>query len=252
MGRITAIERQKKRNYFNIFLDGRFALSLPAEYLARRMSFTGHQIKELENIDIKVGQELTDKQVKSLVHISQFQRLLEKAINFISLRPRSEKEISEYLRKKAGHFDRKTVGQLVPTSNREQGGNKLIEAVLARLRQLSLVNDFEFAKWWIEQRLAFRPKGRRALEMELRQKGVAEGLIGEVLAENLKEDDLSLAIALARIKIRNLIPMGTSIMTLSLPARRRLAHFLLRRGFSWEVIDGVMRKLFKKGGLNCF
>jgi len=81
--------------------------------------------------------------------IINFQRLLDKATRFLSSRPRSEKEIKDYLFKKRPKDE------------------ELREKVLVELRTLNLINDKDFVKWWLDQRSTFRPRGERLLIMEL-------------------------------------------------------------------------------------
>src|SRR3972149_11751663 len=84
--KITDIAAQKKRERFNIFLDGEFAFGVSAE-----LRFT----KKLE-----VGQNLTQKEVESIVEADQTERLFNKALRFLSYRPRSEKEVRDDLLRK--------------------------------------------------------------------------------------------------------------------------------------------------------
>lgn len=81
-----------------------------------------------------------------------YEKLVNAALRFVSFRPRSEKELREFLQKKPNHED--------------------VEKVMERMRELGYVDDKKFAQWWVEQRSAFRPKGKRVILYELRKKGV--------------------------------------------------------------------------------
>ncbi len=85
--------------------------------------------------------------------ISDPKFLLAASLKFLGYRPRSKKEIEDFLRKK--------------TSN-----STLINQTLDKLTQLKLVNDEAFAKWVIESRSRSRPRGARLLAQELKQKGI--------------------------------------------------------------------------------
>jgi len=76
-----------------------------------------------------------------------------KLLKFATVRPRSEKEIGDWLKRKK-----------IPTS--------LAPGLFKRLRRLNLVDDRQFARWWIEERLEFKPKPERVLFLELRKKGL--------------------------------------------------------------------------------
>jgi len=86
MSEVTAIEPQKKKERFNIFVDGKFAFGLDAETLVKS--------------GLKVGQEISEKEIEKLVFENEVRKLMEKALHFLSFRPRSESEVSQYLRRR--------------------------------------------------------------------------------------------------------------------------------------------------------
>ena len=143
------------------------------------------------------------------------ERAYEKALRFLAHRPRSEAEVCMRL---ARHGLPKEVAQ----------------AVLQRLRTASLIDDAVFAKFWVENRSTFRPRGRRALRVELRQKGVLDEVIEAVL-ENV--DELADARRATRQK-------AVRLRGLPVPERRRkLREFLARRGFVYEIVSDVIDEL---------
>ncbi len=75
-----------KPDHFNIFLDGKFAFSLPAETLVKA--------------GLHEGQILAEDQVTELVQQSDFSSAFDKVLRFLSIRPRSEFEINDYLLRK--------------------------------------------------------------------------------------------------------------------------------------------------------
>jgi regulatory protein len=112
-------------------------------------------------------------------------------------------------------------------------GKNVIDECLASLRRAGLVNDAEFAASWVDSRMRLRPMGRRALERELREKGVGGDLARAAVEAALnEEDELTSARALAR---RHL---GADR---SRQAIRRAQQALLRRGFDsaivWQILD---------------
>lgn len=149
-----------------------------------------------------------------------FPKLLERVLKFLSIRPRSRQEILNYLRKK------------IPQDE------VLREKVLKEAESLDLIDDRDFAVWWVEQRMTFRPKGKRALFFELKQKGLEKNLIEEVLNEKI--DELSLAKPLAEKKWLSLKKLPPMV------GQQKLVGFLSRRGFSWEVIKKVLDRVGKK------
>jgi regulatory protein len=203
MAKITKIKAQKKEGRANIFLDGKFAFGLPLEAILEA--------------GLKVGQELSEKEVKELIFKNQFQKFLDKATHFVSFRPRSEKEVKNYL-----------CGKL---SERKKN-LFLLDKILEKLKDLELLEDKKFALWWVEQRSTFRPRGRLFLKSELRRKGVDEKIIKEVLTSALDEVALAKKAIQKKLRVwRRLAPRERD---------RKLSTFLSRRGFSWEVIKEAL------------
>lgn len=151
--------------------------------------------------------------------MDKFQKLLDKVYRFISFRPRSEKEVSLYLKKRKISL----VDQ---------------EKIFALLKEQKLLDDEGFVHWWIEQRAAFRPKGKRGLTYELRQKGIDRNLVQRVLNQTVDEFSLASAVFEKKKKnYQNLLPEEF---------RQKIIAILARRGFSWETIKKVLDKFSKK------
>jgi len=161
-----------------------------------------------------------EKNQKRVTKKLDFPKLLERVLKFLSIRPRSRQEIINYLKKKTPQDE------------------ALREKVLKKAESLDLIDDRDFAVWWVEQRMTFRPKGKKALFFELRQKGLEKALIEEILNEKINE--LVLAIPLAQKKWLSLKKLPKEA------AQQKLVGFLSRRGFSWEVIKKVLDEIFKK------
>lgn len=100
---------------------------------------------------------------------------------------------------------------------------------------LGLVDDEAFVDWWLEQRATFRPKGKRALKMELRFKGIDRDLIERSLAEKVDEEVLAKKAFLKKIPSLKNLPSEVQ--------KEKLIGFLSRRGFSWEVIRKTLDEI---------
>jgi regulatory protein len=114
------------------------------------------------------------------------------------------------------------------------------EAVLARLRQHGVVNDAEFAQYWVEQRQTFRPRGARLLRAELRQHGV-DAASAEEAAQVASSSAAEDAYRAGRKRARQLAAAGDQRMFAA-----RLGAFLARRGFGWETIGPVLDRLWRE------
>ena len=203
MKKITAIQAQKKDpKRVNLYLDGEFAFGLARIVAAW----------------LQVGQTLDDEKIARLQAEDTRERALQQALLFLSYRARSEAEIRQNLRK---HEIPETV----------------IEATLERLRRDGFADDNQFASAWVENRATFRPRGRRALALELRRKGLDDATIESTL-EGV--DDEALAYEAGLKKASKLRIHERSEF------RKKLSEFLARRGFSYPVIAPVVARLWNE------
>ncbi|HOT93346.1 MAG TPA: RecX family transcriptional regulator [Anaerolineae bacterium] len=196
-GRITALEPQKhSSDRVNVYLDDEFAFGLAASVAAR----------------LRVGMSLTEEESKALRQADEVERAREKALNYLSYRPRSEAELQSYLLE--CNFSEAAVAE-----------------ILNRLHEVGLVDDEAFARYWVENRTRFRPKGKRMLLQELRQKKVALPLIEAALTEY---DENEAAQHVAEEQARRMTHLPPDLF------RRRLWERLLRRGFSPDIIQEIL------------
>lgn len=202
MPQITAIESQKRRkaHRFNVFVDGQFSFACDEKILADE--------------NLKIGQNITQAKIENIISEYELSKNLDKVLNFLSFRPRSKKEIENYLKKK----------------NLGEDEKKLI---LKKLEKLKMINDLEFAKFFVESRVKFRPKGKRLMAAELVQKGIARQIIEKVLQDaEISELDL------AKEAISKNLPKFLKLPKFE--AKNKIAQFLARRGFPWETIKTII------------
>ena len=199
--KITAIQPQKRNpNRVNIHLDGEFAFGL-ARITAAWLS---------------VGQDLDQSKIDRLLAEDAREEAYQRALRFLSYRPRSEKEVVDNLKKNE-----------IPEA--------VIDETLARLRDHGLVDDAGFARIWLENRSEFRPRGSYALRTELRQKGIGDRYIEAALGGI---DETSLAFKAGRAKAAKLQSGDQQEF------KRKLYGFLSRRGFNFEIISEVVNEIW--------
>ncbi len=153
-----------------------------------------------------------------------FEGFYDKALRFLSYRPRSEKEIRDNLKKK-------------------KAPDSIIDLIIKKLQEQKFLNDREFAKWWIEQRTIVRPMGKRLIKMELSKKGIDKELIDEIFdsAEVLVQNELEMARKLVQRKINKYLPAGRQVKGFDRQKiYQRLGGFLSRRGFDYDTIKKVI------------
>lgn len=139
----------------------------------------------------------------------------EDAIRFLGPRARSVAEIRRQLRGK-------------------QHDEVAIDGAIERLRANGHLDDVAFARYWLEQRERFRPKGDRALVSELLQKGVAREAIDAVLGERAPDAQLVQARAAIRKPLARWSGMDEA------DRKRRVQAYLVQRGFDYTTIEEVL------------
>jgi regulatory protein len=204
--RVSAIEAQERQGgkRSNVYLDGRYAFSLTTELAIMER--------------LRVGEVLSGERYAELVVNDQQARALDAALHFLGPRPRSEREIR----------DRLARGEYVP---------QVVDRVVARLRELKLLDDAAFAAYWVDQRATHKPRGSRLLKQELRQKGVAQDVVAEALPEDDDEDGAYRAAQRKAVSLRALDERTF---------RQRLGAFLQRRGYGYETVRTVTARLWSE------
>lgn len=198
---ITAIKPQKNKKRVNIYLDGKFGFGIDLENFMK--------------LGLKVEQELSNEEINKIIEKSELQKTYDKLLRFATLRPRSEKEINDWFKKHQVH-------------------ESLHKGLFNRLKRLGLLDDRKFVKWWVDQRMSFRPRGKRVLVAELRQKGVSKRVVEEVL-EKVKLNETTVAKRLLKAKNYRWEKLKGQEKV------QKMSAFLARRGISWEVIKKVVR-----------
>lgn len=147
--------------------------------------------------------------------ISELLKAKEILLRFFSFRDRTEKEARQKLRKKG--IEEKTV-----------------EEAINWLKGEGLLNDAAFARQWVDGRK--EKYGSSRLYQELLRKGINPEIAKEAVA-GIIEEELRRAVECGRRRLSS-ISEGD-------PRRRaKLASFLLRRGFPWEIVEKALRFLF--------
>jgi len=205
MPTITSIKPQKNQKRVNIHLDGKFGFGLDLENFMK--------------LGLKVEQEISDGEIEEILKKAEFQITLGKLLRFATLRPRSEKEFRNWLRKHKVHLT-------------------LHKRLFNRLKRLELFDDKKFAKWWVGQRLQFKFKSKRELEYELKNKGIDRNTIEDVFSEvNIDEEKLAKALLEKKRYRWDKLP--------KLVAKKKMTEFLGTKGFDWEVIKNVIDGIYK-------
>ena len=186
----------KNPNRVNVFVDGKFSFSL--------------DIAHVVDLGVKVGIKLSAEKLDELKKASEFGKLYQRALEWALVRPRSEKEVRDYLYKKV--FEKKL-------------DKNYIDLIVVRLKEKKYLDDTVFAKYYVENRFVKKGISRRRLSLELMKKGVAKEIIAEVLDGRNDEEEILKMIAKKRARYDD----------------EKLISYLCRQGFSFELVQNLVR-----------
>jgi regulatory protein len=207
-GTITALRAQAKDpQRVNVFVNGEFAI--------------GVSLNTISKEGLYVGKALSAEEFARVERVESSDKALQAALRFLEARPRSTSEVRERLRRK-------------------EFADEAIEAAIERLIALDMIDDAAFARAWVENRQASRPRGVSALRDELRRKGIDRALAETVLSdEALIGGAEQHAMSIAR---------GALHRYANAPDRaafqRRMGGYLQRRGFGFDTIGPILEILW--------
>ena len=210
--KITDISLQaRNNNRVNVSIDGVYSFRL--------------DIAQVTDLNLKVGCELSDGELKELQEESQFGKLYMRALEYCLRRPHSVKEVRDYLWRKTQPTLRK--GQ-TGMNNPVVYSERVASRVLSKLQQKAYVNDDEFARWWVENRQLSKGVSQRKLTAELRSKGVHADIIAQTLEKTDRTDEQELRKVIAKKHRRY---AGD---------RQKFVQYLVRQGFSYDDVVSAL------------
>ncbi len=189
-------------------------------------------LEAFERAKVGVGDALTPERKRHLLNLDADVRVREAALNLLSYRARTRRELQRKLRTKGHEPER-------------------IEACLDGLSDRGLLDDASVSAAFVRDRLRHRPRGRRALRAELRGKGVDASTADHVVSEVFREEGVSDRALAAEIAEGWVARQGSAVLAALVSpganperarAQRRLRAYLGRRGFRGDDLRaGVAR-----------
>ena len=199
-GTISALQIQKRnKERVNVFVDEEYTFAVTINVA----------------LGLRKGQYLSDTDIEQLIEGDERDKAYSQAVHFLGFRPRSQAEVSQRLREKGYSAG-------------------AIEHTVQRLLEQNYLNDEEFARYWLDNREQFKPRGARALRYELRQKGISDQAIEAVLSD-LDEEASAWAAAEKKLHQWQHLPEDQ--------LKKKLMGFLSRRGFGYSVVDQVWQNI---------
>ena len=201
---ITAITAQKRNpQRVSIYLDGQYAFGLSRIVAAW----------------LNPGQKLTSSEINLLQEQDSYEIAFQKAMAFINYRPRTIEETRRRLTDKGFSAE-------------------VVEITLEKLIEKGWLNDFDFARQWIENRNTFRPRSNRALAYELRLKGMADDEITKAL-DSFGGNESELAFQAGQKKAQQCRDEEKANFF------KKVGAFLGRRGFHYGIVKPVVEQLWE-------
>lgn len=147
--------------------------------------------------------------------MDNFEKFYNKALEFLSYRTRSEKEVRDKLKVQSEKF-------------KVEDSAALIDKIIAKLKEKKFINDKEFARMFLENRLRFKPRSERLIKLELKQKGIDQETINNL--QLTRGNDLESAKKLVEKRIGRLKNLPKQ------EVYEKLGRHLASKGFDWDTI----------------
>ncbi len=196
---ITDIAQQKKNEKrYSIFIDGQFVFGLSdVDVLFFRL---------------KIGEEISEKKLNNIIETSIKTKARETVFNYIGYRARTEKEVRKKLEEKEFSME-------------------IIDEAIEFVKGYGYINDEQYAKDYIEEKLNYKGWGISRIKHELSMKGVEREIISLILEENdFTGNEIKKACEVLTSKIKY-----KDVDDLDQKEKKKLYDFLLRRGYSYSV-----------------
>lgn len=201
MSKITKITKQKKHNnLYNIFVDDTFYCSLSDLELSVR--------------SLRIGQILTNKELKDLQSTSEYNKTYSRALYYLQYGPRSEYQMRIYLLQR-GYTQ------------------SYIDKAISQLIADNYINDLEYAKSFVMDRQLYKLKSNSYITTQLIKKGISR----DVIEESLEQEDLSDQGSLIKI-----VTIKKYHQSAKYQDRQKMTQYLLRQGFKYSDISKALEE----------
>lgn len=203
MAKITKITAAKKRkDRFHIYVDrgkgDEYALSVSEDILIQQQLWKDKELSEDRIIELRNKDEID--------------KAMNKTLNYLSYRMRSEMEIQRYLRDLEIDIAEEEISQMID-----------------RLKKLQFLDDQRFAEAFVRTKRDTQKKGPIVIKQELMQKGVDKKIIETAMEEYSKELQLDNAIKMVEKKQSSYKKEGQK------KKEQKLMQFVIQRGFDQTI-----------------
>jgi regulatory protein len=168
-----------------------------------------------KRLEIKADEERIIKDVEK-----SRRRTLDRAVNLLTYKPRSIKELRERLLEK------------------DWTNEQIVDEVIEKLKFYGYVDDAQFAKSFAASQIRQKPIGKRVLKQKLAlkklDKDTVEQALEQALEETPEEEIIERAIA-KRLRLKGKPDTREEA--------KKFYDYLLRQGFSYDLVSNKMREI---------
>ena len=232
----------KNPNRVNVFINKMYAFSL--------------DVAQVVDFKLKIGKTVSEDELAEYKKASEFGKAYQRALEWVLMRPRSVRELKDYLRrremqneakerKKEWDKDRE-IAELIAkgedvdaeklrkraertkAKKMKQEKYDFKDLIVERLIERGYVDDRKFAEFWVENRFVKKGVSRRRLEQELMKKGIDKSIVVEVLSGSERSDEA---------EIRKMIVKKRGKYD-----DEKLVAYLCRQGFSYDLVKRLLEE----------
>lgn len=200
---ITKIEKQvNNQKRYSIYIDEKFAFGVSEE--------------DLIYFKLKENSDITEQRYNYIMEYVIYTKAKDKAYKFLGYKARSEKEVRDKLTK-------------------ENYPQEIIDRIIELFKHYNYINDENYTKAYINNRIKFKPRAKRMLKYELAQKGIDSDTIENIIdSSNIDETDIAINLLQKKLKNKKDIEQKE---------KQRIYNYMLRRGFDYETINKAFKEV---------
>jgi len=193
-------------NRASVYVDGKYSFSLT--------------IEQINQLKIKIGNIYEASDIETFKKESRIGKAYLNAVIYCMLRPRSQKEVKEYLFKK-------TIPKITKSGKKESAIDQSeAEIIFDKIMSKKYVDDTRFAQYWLENRFLKKGISRRRLMNELKLKGLDQQTINDVISNDTRND---------KEEIKKIISRKSKSYN-----SEKLFSYLIRQGFNYEDVKSEL------------
>lgn len=203
--KVKSVNYNKRKGYFEVVFDEDSLLLMNYDVF--------------EKYKISIGDSFSDDEIRNMVYYSDFERAKNRALSYISSRFKTKREV--YLKLSDLDFS-----------------DEIISDVILYLEEEKYLDDYLYSKLFIEDKINLNCYGKNKIRTLLLNKGISSKILNELLLDIDDDKEYVNALNMGIKKLRVLQSEDDKVRK-----KTKLINYLAYRGFSFDVINRVVREL---------